>query len=64
VETRPGTTFRISQPNNTRIWRMMSPVEPPAFRPSLIACWRMDWYSGFCAALRIRLGLVVASSGA
>src|SRR5579885_2665183 len=66
VETRPGTIFKISTPNNTNrsSWMRRTNASPPAaFLFSATALSRSHWYSGFWAALRMREGLVVASRG-
>jgi len=61
VETRPGTILRISVPKEMRS------ASTAAWTPLLLLSWaafcRRAWYSGIWTALRMRLGLVVASSG-
>ncbi len=61
VETRPGMIERISVPKRTSRRSMTSSSGLPAcfFTPSSSS----GRYSGFCTALRISDGLVVASCG-
>jgi len=66
VETRLGTILRISKPNATAIWSIASPsnAEPLAdCFASAMALSTTAAYSGIWAALRMRLGFVVASRG-
>src|SRR5439155_24341820 len=56
-----GTNFRISTPNAIRRRSMTSSVDTSAW--SAIAFSSSGRYSGFCTALRISDGFVVASCG-
>src|SRR3990167_1737998 len=61
VETRPGTWVRISQPKRTSRRSITSSMARPCHLAT-VSLSRGE-YSGFCTALRISEGLVVASCG-
>jgi len=61
VDTRPGMMERISQPKRTMSRSISSPMSRPWKR--VTQSWSSGAYSGFCTALRISDGLVVASCG-
>ena len=62
VETRPGTTFRISRPKRTSTSSTISSSARPRCAATVSAS--SGAYSGCCTAFRISDGLVVASCGA
>ena len=61
VETRPGMVFRISQPKRTSMRSMTSSRLRPLYWATVARI--SGAYSGFCTALRMSEGLVVASRG-
>src|SRR5271166_4584381 len=67
VDTRPGTTFRISHPNSTKRRSINSSAIswwlPPRSEASSAASSTRRRYFGICAAWYRREGLVVASWG-